>query len=292
MVLFSYMQTPHKQSSHKAHPILITGFVILVLITGYLFYVFMYPKTQVIPEVPYRNTASGDVDTIVKPSDTVTKPIPSTPTEPVQTPVETPVEQPDVGSQTSQTLPKQVNLKVPFTSQAPFKVWDAEHDEFCEEASVVMAASYVQGKPIKDAQDADNQMFAIQDFEMKRFGAFEDTDAEQTKIILTEFLGIEKVAIKKNPTIDDIKAAVAAGKVVIVPAAGRQLPNPNFQSPGPIYHMFVVKGYNTKGQFITNDPGTRKGADFLYKFDDLMNAIHDWNNGDVYNGQKVILIVG
>jgi len=44
-------------------------------------------------------------------------------------------------------------------------------------------------------------------------------------------------------------------------------------------------------KFITNDPGTKRGENFAYKYQDLMNAIHDWNNGDVKNGRPVVLVV-
>jgi len=74
-----------------------------------------------------------------------------------------------------------------------------------------------------------------------------------------------------------------------VPAAGRELGNPNFTDPGPLYHMLVVRGY-TENNFITNDVGTRKGENYQYKYDVLMNAIHDWNGGDVNNGQRVVIV--
>ena len=56
--------------------------------------------------------------------------------------------------------------------------------------------------------------------------------------------------------------------------------------------MLIIKGYTKEGNFITNDPGTRRGADFIYSPGVLMNAIHDWNGGDVDNGKKVMIVVG
>ncbi len=57
--------------------------------------------------------------------------------------------------------------------------------------------------------------------------------------------------------------------------------------------MLVIKGYTADGKFITNDPGTRRGADFLYSAATLLNANHDWRaDGKVDRGRKVVLIVG
>lgn len=189
-------------------------------------------------------------------------------------------------------LAAEINLAIPFTSQAPFKVWDEAHGEFCEEASVLMASHYILGKSIPSPEYADAELLKIKDWEEQKFGYYKDTTAEETAIILKEYFQISQVRVLYNPSLTDIKQAVAASKAVIVPAAGRQLPNPNFRSPGPLYHMLVVKGYMADGRIITNDPGTRLGADFIYEASALMNAMHDWNNGDVDNGQKVVIIVG
>lgn len=190
------------------------------------------------------------------------------------------------------SLPAEVNLAIPFTSQAPFKVWDEPHEEFCEEASVLMASHYILGLRIPNPEYADEQLFKIKDWEEKNLGYYKDTTAQETSRILKEYFGISKVAIVRDPTLMEIKQAVFEGKAVLIPAAGRQLPNPNFRSPGPLYHMLVVKGYTKDGQIITNDPGTRLGADFIYEPEALLNAMHDWNNGDVEHGAKVIIIVG
>jgi hypothetical protein len=155
-----------------------------------------------------------------------------------------------------------------------------------------MAANFVKGLTIPDANYADEKLLAIKDFEEKRFGYYKDTTAEETAIILKEFYNISKVQTVYDPTESSIKKSLLQGKIIILPAAGRQLGNPNFRSPGPIYHMLVVKGFKQNGDFITNDPGTRNGADYIYSAGVLMNAIHDWNGGDVDNGRKVIIVVG
>lgn len=190
-------------------------------------------------------------------------------------------------------LASAVNLAVPFTPQAPQANWDDPYGEFCEEASVLMAISYINDEPIPNADTADAKMLAIKAFEEKRFGYYEDTTAAETAIILKEFYNYKNVRLIDNPTPADFKEALSAGKLVIVPMAGRMLGNPYFQTPGPLYHMLVIKGYTTDGKFITNDPGTRRGADFIYAEQTIMDAIHDWH-GDkhIEQGKKVAIIVG
>lgn len=200
---------------------------------------------------------------------------------------------PSVSSSPSlSVLPPQTNLAIPFTSQAPSKNWGLPYAEFCEEASALMAASYINGWTIPTVDFAEQKLNEIKDFEEQRFGYYKDTTAEETAIILREFYHLNKVQVLYDPTINDIKKAIADGKAVMAPMAGRLLGNPYFQSPGPIYHMLVIKGYTKEGNIITNDPGTRRGADFIYSPSVIMNAIHDWNKGDVESGRKVVIIVG
>lgn len=195
-------------------------------------------------------------------------------------------------SKPADTPVHEINLDIPFTSQAPHRNWELPYKEFCEEASVLMAISYIKGQTIPNADFANEKMLEIKSFEEKRFGYYEDTSAEETAIIIKEFYKYPKVKIIVNPSITDIKLALSQGKTVIVPAAGRQLGNPYYTQPGPLYHMLVIKGYTKDGKFITNDPGTRRGADFIYEPDVLWNAIHDWNGGNVNEGRKVMIVVG
>jgi hypothetical protein len=190
--------------------------------------------------------------------------------------------------------PAEVNLNVPFTSQAPHQNWSEPYQNFCEEASALMAASYVLNQTIANADDADQKLLAIKAYEDRTFGYYMDTTAAETAKILTDYYGIQQVKLLDNPTVDDVKQAVAAGKVVLAPASGKDLPNPHFTNGGPVYHMLLVKGYTKDGKFITNDPGTRLGANFLYKYSDLMDAIHDWSgfDHDIHEGKRVVIVVG
>ena len=70
------------------------------------------------------------------------------------------------------------------------------------------------------------------------------------------------------------------------------LKNPYYTQPGPERHKVVIIGYDPDNkEFITNDPGTRRGADYVYDGALLWDAIHDWNGGDVPQGAKVMIVV-
>ncbi|MBI3255635.1 MAG: C39 family peptidase [Candidatus Andersenbacteria bacterium] len=209
-------------------------------------------------------------------------------------PAATPTVKPASNTKASPTsLPAEVNLAVPFTPQAPHANWEDPYGELCEEASVLMAISYIRGEKIPNPDIANTKLLEIKAFEDKRFGYYKDTTAAETAIIFKEFYTYDKVQLLEKPTVQDIRAALAAGKLVIVPAAGRMLANPYFQTPGPLYHMLVIKGYTDDGKFITNDPGTRRGADFLYTQENVMNAIHDWHGDEhIERGRQVVIVVG
>lgn len=185
------------------------------------------------------------------------------------------------------SLPASVNLAVPFTSQAPLSNWDAVHEETCEEASLAMADAFFDGRSFTP-QSAEDELLALVEWQKQRFGYFESTTAEEVALTYWEYYGRQAEVIA-TVDVPGIKRALAAGKLVILPVYGRGF-NPFFRQPGPVYHMLVVKGY-TGSRFITNDPGTRHGAEYPYTFEHLLEAVHDWNGGDVLNGQKAMIIV-
>jgi len=186
-------------------------------------------------------------------------------------------------------IPAEFNLAVPFTTQSPFAEWTEQDNESCEEAAALIAHYYWQNKTFTK-EIAKQEIQTIVDFENEYFGFYKDTTAEQTAEFIKELWGYERVDVEYDITIDDIKEEVAQGRPVILPAAGRMLGNPNFKSPGPIYHMLVVRGW-TENMIITNDPGTRKGEEYQYEPEVLYNAIHDWNDGNVDNGRKAMIVI-
>lgn len=190
-------------------------------------------------------------------------------------------------------LPEEINLSVPWMSQAPFANWDFPYQEACEEASMIMVSRFYQkSKDTRIPTDqADAELLKLVEYETKVLGYYKDTNAQETADILQLYFGFKDVRILPLNSIDDIKNIVGRGYPVIVPFYGKALKNPNFRNGGPPYHMLVIKGYLSDGRLITNDPGTRKGLDYIYDPQIIMDAAHDWNGGDVENGKKVMIVV-
>lgn len=184
----------------------------------------------------------------------------------------------------------QINLAVPFTTQAPHANWALPYGEACEEASAYMVAEYYKGTVGKiDADKADKDILELIEFEKDLLGVWLDTTAQETAQLIDMYFGLQ-ARVVENPTVEELKAELAAGRPIILPAAGRKLGNPNFSGEGPLYHMLVIKGY-TETSFITNDPGTRNGQNYEYKISVIMEAMGDWNDGDPGNGAKRVIFV-
>jgi len=111
--------------------------------------------------------------------------------------------------------------------------------------------------------------------------------------MLKEHFGVANARVVPVTSIMDIKKELAKGNAVLLPANGKLLRNPNFRNGGPPYHMITAKGY-TDSSVIVNDPGTRLGADYVYKDDVLFTALADWvgaNDVGVASGPKVMIVV-
>ncbi len=182
------------------------------------------------------------------------------------------------------------NLNVPFTSQAPFADWNETFKEACEEASLLMADAFYKNKNLT-AEAAAEEILKMVEWQNKNFGGHYDLTVEQTAQVAKEYLGYQKIELLVDPTIEQIKKLLDQKLPVIVPAAGRELNNPYFRNPGPVYHMLLIKGY-TENKFITNDPGTKRGQDYLYDYQTIMEATHDWNGENaIGQGAKRVLVI-
>ena len=181
-------------------------------------------------------------------------------------------------------------LAVPFTPQAPYAVWDETHQEACEEASMLMVAEYYDGnrQPRFDKNYANEKILELVAWE-EEHGYPIDVTAAQVVSILKERYGL--IARVEPYSAAAVRSAIQAQQPVILPAAGKLLGNPNFRNGGPLYHMLVVKGYEGD-EFITNDPGTRKGESYRYQGSVIAGAVHDWNGGDVTNGVQIMVVLG
>lgn len=192
----------------------------------------------------------------------------------------------------SPLLKESVNMPVPFIVQAPLQQWDAFHEEACEEASILMVLAYFGARSVGDAPMAHDAALQSLIRRATELGYPVDLTAEQAALLLRDQDPSLRVAVLHRPTVDQLQSALSAGSLVVVPAAGRMLNNPYFRQPGPLYHMLVVRGYTHDGYAITNDPGTRRGEAFVYRWEILLGATHDWNNGDPEHGESVVIVVG
>ena len=185
-------------------------------------------------------------------------------------------------------LSHKINLDVPFTSQAPEKNWEQPWQDACEEAAVLMLDAYHKKYRLSPLF-AKDEMWKMVQWEEQEKGWGRSIEIEKMQELLFWYAGSQSKIIT-DPTVDEIKKQIAADHPVLVVADGKILPNPHFRSGGPEYHALIIRGY-TETEFITNDPGTQFGKNFRYQYDDLMNAIRDWNGGDVKHGKRAVLVL-
>lgn len=212
-------------------------------------------------------------------SDTQKEPV----SQPTQKPTETPAIIPEIVKELvkPEPLPEKVLHDAPFVAQAPFGNWnDAKQNYGCEEASLLMAVHWFNGKELTK-EYALREILAMSDFELGRFGDFHDTSLVDTLDLLKEYLKHDNAYVKFDINRDDIKKELAAGNLVVVPIDGRKVGNIYYTPPGPYQHQILVVGYDDATQeFITHDPGTARGAFYRYGYKVLENALMDYPTGN------------
>jgi hypothetical protein len=202
-------------------------------------------------------------------------------TQSAERPISQNVEPETIEEEKPAPISKKMEQAVPFLVQAPFGNWsDSDFQNACEEASMVMAMGWVNGEKTISPQEAKKRILDIIAFENKTFGYSTDTNASDMEKIFRQYFKHENVQAKEDITLEDIKAEIQKGRVVLVPAFGQALKNPNFTRPGPVAHMLIIIGYDPLAkQFITNDPGTRNGAGYRYDESLLFEAIWEYPSG-------------
>ena len=171
-------------------------------------------------------------------------------------------------------LKSEVEIDVPFYVQSPFAKWDDLHNEACEEASLIMAESWIQGE-VLNQEDLNQRILDSVAWQEENWNGHFDLNVQNVVELANQYFGIERIYYTSLNSVNDVKKELNEGNLVIVPTAGRLLGNSHYRGLGPAYHMLVVVGYNKK-EIITNDPGTRNGESFFYFNDVFFNAIHDW----------------
>lgn len=188
-------------------------------------------------------------------------------------------------------IPESKNLDIPFQSQAPHANWDMPYQEGCEEASIILSVKYLEGVSSLTASEMDAEILSMVAWQDTNWGGHHDLTAQETSDLLAEYYNHKyRGEVVYDFDWQGVKEALTLGYPVIVPTAGRQLGNPNYTPPGPLYHMLVIRGFDANYVY-TNDVGTRKGENYKYTYDTMLNGIHDWNDGDVNNGGKAMIVV-
>lgn len=197
------------------------------------------------------------------------------------------------------TLPQTKILHdVPFVAQAPTGNWDdSRQQDGCEEAASFMAMLWVKGESAPATpQEKEAQLLAISEYQSTKYRDFHDTSAQDTvERILKGYFDYHNARVVYDITAEDIKRELYNGNLVIVPANGQKLGNPYFTQPGPERHMLVIRGYDPgRGEFITNDNGTKRGQGYRYKVNALMGAIRDYPTGDhqpILEDKRAMIVV-
>jgi hypothetical protein len=186
--------------------------------------------------------------------------------------------------------PETLNIEMPFYTQAPHSNWDYPWQEACEEASVLLVANLYNEMNL-DLEAYNTELLRLVDWEIEVFGAYEHTTVAQTVEMIETNYGLE-TQIHEYPSFEDIQAILNKGHLIIAPFAGKYLYNPNFKNGGPIYHMAVIKGYDAmQRHIVTHDVGTRNGANYVYSWEVIENALHDWHDDDILLGTPSIIEV-
>ncbi len=187
-------------------------------------------------------------------------------------------------------MPKEINLTVPFYSQAPEGDWAQPWQDACEEASLVLAHYGLKGEALTKAEFK-KQVLAMVDWENTNFGYFESTPVEKVVQLYEGFFDDAfKVTVMEDPTVEEMKKELAQGHLIVGPFAGRMLKNPFYSGEGPYYHMMVLKGYDEK-HFITNDVGTRRGENFIYPYQTILDAMHDYKEPGIESQPSRVIVL-
>lgn len=176
---------------------------------------------------------------------------------------------------------KEINLKVPFTSEVPNGSWVKPWNNACEEASIIMAEGYYFGYETMSKAIAIKNMTPLFKIEDKIFGSNADTDAKRTAKLINDHTDFT-ATIKDKPTLEEIKEELTQGHPVIAMLYMKNIVNKNhhFRAGGSYYHVLVITGFddNTK-EFITNDNGNAvTGSGYRFKYDDIMKNLHDFDH--------------
>lgn len=193
---------------------------------------------------------------------------------------------PRLSDETNIANPKKY-LEVPYTVQAPYAKWDTYDEESCEEAALLMAHEYLEGNEYSQGiipqAEARAELRQMIDFQVEQLGYEITTDLfpDQLKIFIESYWPGYTAKFFFDISANEIEKEIRKGNPLIIPVTAKLLGNPWYHYED--YHMLVVIGYQDD-QFITNDPGTKRGEDWSYNQNVVLSAIED------SGGEPLILI--
>lgn len=187
-------------------------------------------------------------------------------------------------------VPKTFQLDVPFTPQAPTANWDELHNEACEEASSIMAYAYFNNITSLPPAVVEREIDKLTTWQQDNYGYYLSITTEETAKMIRDVYDLKATVVDMDE--EAIKKALLEDKLVILPAQGQMLNNPNFTPPGPPYHMLVITGWD-ETNFITNDPGTRRGENYKYTYETLYDSAGLWSHSsdELNTNIKEVIIV-
>jgi uncharacterized protein YvpB len=166
--------------------------------------------------------------------------------------------------------------KVPYTVQRiSGSFYDPRFRDGCEETSVLMALSWINGNPLP-AEYVREQVITMTTWENNEFGFHQDTSAADTARIMKEVYG-QEVKLSYDVNVGHIHEALLRGSIVIIPVDGTKL---GFYTRNvPPRHTIVVVGYDeTLQQFIVHDPLIH-GGNTRIASSKLNSALRDYPSG-------------
>lgn len=220
--------------------------------------------------------------------------------KPATVPISTPTSRPaDPTATPTPGLPQELVLieDVPFVVQAPLAQWqDKRYQNACEEAALLMAYYWTQGQAQISPQQATQEIAQLVAYEIKTWGQYVDHSTADTAKIMQDYFGYGQVQVFQDITPEQIIQQLQNNKLVIAAMDGQKLNNPYFTPPGPEQHMIVFLGYDpSTDEFITHDPGTRRGKNFRYARQTIAQALRDYPTGEhlpITQVRKNMFVVG
>jgi len=87
-----------------------------------------------------------------------------------------------IPQETPRPRPLEINLGVPFSSQAPHGNWELPYQETCEETSAMLVDGFWSGRDFSP-DSADAELLDLVGWSQRRFGFYFHTTVEQTAVI-------------------------------------------------------------------------------------------------------------